>query len=63
MTKVVKKKHYMYVVYNGDYTRGPPGKALMVWSVPLSIAPVQWAAPYGEDLAAGEAWSKYPRFW
>lgn len=56
-TSVLKKEYYMYVVY--DNVNAPPPSGVPFRPV-LLIAPAQWAAPYGEDLAAGETWRSTP---
>lgn len=51
----------LYAAYNTLHTSSPAGMPLC--SLLFLNAPTQWVAPSGEDLAAGEAWSQYPRFW
>lgn len=52
----------MHAVYNDFCSMcPPPGPPL--WPALFLSNPVQWIAPDGKDLAAGESWSKYPRFW
>lgn len=51
----------MYVVYHNFHTGYPPPR-LLLWPVLSVVIPARWTPPDGEDLAAGESWSKYPRF-
>lgn len=48
----------MCVLYDNFNARGAPGVPFR--SALFFVAPVQWIAPYGEDLAAGEAWRSTP---
>lgn len=50
----------MCLVYDNFKARGAPGVPFR--SALFFVAPVQWIAPYGEDLAAGGDVEKYPGF-